>query len=1237
MITKSSQGEKENFESFCEQNLNMLNEIVLQVVQEKIISEFWEKFGAEIEDLHIIVDEKPHYLKHKKSKGVWYCCKWEKGKTKGHQSHNIILASYGQGSQKFAIEIPMQNQACWDFYLANKHDASCLALSKKALEIRKNERIEAENKLLEKEEKHKQQVAKSVAYYDSIFGTLPSVCTGEMQSYFANKGLSEVETIALQNIRYMPNCKYGSFANNKDLADLPLGTVVLARGQKFDGTNFYQELWPKNVEIQGEKVNKGIVGSKQDGFIAINAITQNTKQIVICEGVATALSLYFYCKQDTALLAAIDCNNLKNVAKGLREYLSKNNLLSVPTLFCADDDLHNVKNDRIRKNTGLEGAKEASKLLPNSLVITPNFKAAGVDTSILPAKEIKLRYTDFNDLLALPAGLKVIGEQLKNAFELLHAKQNIAAKVATKQLRRNNINPFSSKQKASSELLQSYKKAFPQSQVEEIKFCADKLPNDFSQLCYTLTKQIEKAERRKTTIIVASPMASGKTYQMSKFFNLLRQDVRTSAIYISCLQSLCRDASNRGLGANYQDVKHARRQQNYRLDTPKYSAWCIPSLAELATNFNFPNRLYAAILDETELIANFLRSKFDNKKSALQVLDKILALSSVAVFADAYSSTKTLELVKQYRHDTDIIIVTLSQPSPKEKQVLLYPSKPAILLGIERDLEQGKKLYLAINNKKLAKDFAKTLEQKFGVNKKILLIHAENSGGKNAGNIEQKRFLDNPNNEIINYDIIITSPVINSGFSIDTIHIDSVYGVFCNTVNTSDSSSCLQQLARVRNPKSCLYHVCIVGNNLDLVTNIDDIKAMYFLRYSYDKALWKKTNGSKNFPSYSIIDEKYEYILWCVLSTYAIDKNNFFNRLIKSFALDNFDCFFTFVSNEKKDETIEKEAIARMQDAKEKVKLEHIASVQSAQKISSYEYQNLSQKTQKTQQENFEIERYDILKFYQAENATEEEQDNIIAFDIDNEGRQKIRNWKIIASPNLEAFEALYKNASSIRTEHKANLWKARLFLGSNGLLQMLGINAKLELNESLTYTKHDKAILAYLETILANYNAICKTLKLPSKKALLEQIANNPLKIVGQILSLLGLKQVRENHRSNKYKIDSQSFATWESWLVRLGYWQAGNTAYISTLPSNSKPIANIATTFAAIATLLTNKGQNGHALIAQLHNKVITVDMFLQLAINCYATNAKNGRFYQSLATKISSLINLFSKEDWEKYLNK
>ena len=1233
------------FKKFCENEQALVEQAVLDSAARLLKEGIEENFGVEVA-FDLVIDGSAHYIGIKRTnsgKGIWYCGSWQQSKVKGHDCHRVVGIVYGQGhGDKHTTPISLQNQAVWELYLSQKGNADVAKAAKAAtIKQAENRKIE-EQRRLEVERKRRDRMLASVAYYGRVFDALPKTCTGEQTSYFAAKGLAEIEVMELSNIRYLHNCKYGSFALDRtNIPNLPTGTIVLARGTHLDGTNFYQELWPKSVIIQGERSNKNIIGSKKAGWIEITK-PESPKQIIICEGVATALSLFFFVESQTLLIAAIDCNNLKEVANSLKSLLAKKGVdtKNIPVLFCADDDLHNVHNERIRKNTGLEGAKDASRLFQNSLVILPDFKNAGIDRDKESIQTIKAKYKDFNDLFVLPHGIKTIGKQIKQAFAVLNAKADIAEKVASKQLKESNLYPFNYKQKRLERLVALYKETFPTQKIETIEYIGNRLPNEFSQFCLNTAMQVANGEKRKTTIVVLSPMASGKTYQMARFFDLLKQDIRNNAIYISCLQSLCRDASNRGLGANYQDIKHARRQAQYTQDVPKYSSWCIPSLSEFASNFNLFPALTSAIIDETELVANFLRSKFDDKKNALQVLDKILDLANIAVFCDAYSNIKTLELVKQYRSNTDIIIVSLNQPNPAQKQAMIYPSKPAILLGIEKELQQGKKIYLATNNKKLAKDVAKTLEVKFGESKKILLIHAENTGGKNAVNQEQRAFLDNPNAEISKYEIVITSPVINSGFSIDNeklLHIDSIYGIFCNTPNTSDPSSCLQQLARVRNPNSSLYHICIVGKNIDLEADIDAIQATYFKAYRYDKALWQlvPNNNKKGYPSYTIQDKKYESVLWRTLSDFAESKNKFFGNLLNCFALDNFAKYYCFApnANDTSRENLEKDASERLKVASGKVKAEHIASVQSALKLSPCDYQTLSQKPQKTQEENYQLERYDIIKFYKLEDASPEDQETAIKFDLENDGRRKIHNWKVITSPTLEAFEALYKNASNVRTEHKANLWEARLLLGVNGLLPILGINARLELDESLTYTKHNKLILAYLQTLLDNYNAICKTLKLPSKAKLLNQVATNPLKAVGTILTILGLSQTRVNHRSKTYKIDSQSFLLWKGYLVKLGCWQDGNTAYIATLPSTSKPSVNIATTFEAIKALLTSKGYEGNTLLAQLRDKQITIATFFQLAINCFAT--RNGRFYQSLASNISGLINLFPEADWEHYL--
>jgi len=133
------------------------------------------------------------------------------------------------------------------------------------------------------------------------------------------------------------------------------------------------------------KYQKGIYkGTKISGacfpLIRLKKIDKNFDKIpetfVICEGVATAASLYYFFNYEIPILAAMNCGNLINVAKALRD-----NAPNSEIIIYADNDTGKNKSQPER-NIGYE---EALKV-----------KEAGYADKI---KQPEISGTDYNDLL----------------------------------------------------------------------------------------------------------------------------------------------------------------------------------------------------------------------------------------------------------------------------------------------------------------------------------------------------------------------------------------------------------------------------------------------------------------------------------------------------------------------------------------------------------------------------------------------------------------------------------------------------------------------------------------------------------------------------------------------------------------------------------------------------------------------------------------------------------------------
>jgi len=136
--------------------------------------------------------------------------------------------------------------------------------------------------------------------FHSIFGTLPTVSINDV-TYLNNKGLSMKEVPNTLDLRR------GVDSYNKKFIAFPLVNVH----NEIVG---YQKIYDKKFK-HGNKLKDKIVvfkpNTKNGSFAILGTITQHTKVIYLCEGLATALSVYESTKVPTII--CLDLGNVHNV------------------------------------------------------------------------------------------------------------------------------------------------------------------------------------------------------------------------------------------------------------------------------------------------------------------------------------------------------------------------------------------------------------------------------------------------------------------------------------------------------------------------------------------------------------------------------------------------------------------------------------------------------------------------------------------------------------------------------------------------------------------------------------------------------------------------------------------------------------------------------------------------------------------------------------------------------------
>ena len=132
-----------------------------------------------------------------------------------------------------------------------------------------------------------------------------------------------------------------------------------------------------------------------------------------------------------------------------------------------------------------------------------------------------------------------------------------------------------------------------------------------------------------------------------------------------------------------------------------------------------------------------------------------------------------------------------------------YTERADFLTKIELELRNGGKVWLAVESA----DRAEILNQMFSENYETLVITSKNSKNKKI-----KEFLNNIDEQSRKYDLVIASPAISSGVSVehhDKPHFTMIAGMASgHSICFSDFA---QMLGRVRYVRD--YHVCLQKNN----------------------------------------------------------------------------------------------------------------------------------------------------------------------------------------------------------------------------------------------------------------------------------------------------------------------------------------------------------------------------------------------------------------------------------------
>lgn len=534
--------------------------------------------------------------------------------------------------------------------------------------------------------------------------------------------------------------------------------------------------------------------------------------------------------------------------------------------------------------------------------------------------------------------------------------------------------------------------------------------------CESVTKMIDELEAG-SIVIKKGPMGIGKTELAIK----LAMGKAGRAAHILPRISVVDDASKRLNIDHYRDV-----DEIMATFTDKIVA-CINSLA--APRFIGENDkswfsgLDLLCLDEaSQSLPQIVQlGKDDRRRKNYEVLKEAINTAHGVLVADADANEFLIDELRKLAPDRKIVVIESKHPvvAGKSMDIHFTDSTGSVKSELLRAAMDGKKCLMATDNKRLALEIERLLKE-LAPGIRILNIHRE---PRKADVSRVKEFYDNPNQECLNYDVIIYSPAITSGVSITTKHFERRFGIFTGTIKVNDI---IQMIGRDRTADEWLLGI--------------SARNKPFHSYNMDDALTSLGEKATGFSSLKESVDRYE----------SEARTGMISLILNILKLKGHKLHLAADLSNKLDTQIQKLA----KEIRDSISEERIERLINQDNLTEAEYQDLIRKWLPTREDAEAIYAYEI-KNHLCSEITE----SAIEF-MDEGGLKKV-----------ELFETLLADSSKTKAfdnEEKISLDPAQRYFASEKqkalleVLSMLGVDENFE--GEFTHKDCQKVVNHFLE-----------------------------------------------------------------------------------------------------------------------------------------------------------------------------
>jgi hypothetical protein len=583
-------------------------------------------------------------------------------------------------------------------------------------------------------------------------------------------------------------------------------------------------------------------------------------------------------------------------------------------------------------------------------------------------------------------------------------------------------------------------------------------------------------------LLIKSPKGTGKTELLAKKVTALKAAGATVLVVSHRRSLLFASAARLGL-TNYM-----RPNGSWHPPTRAYSI-CLDSIGKLKPR---DNKYDVVIIDECEQVFSHLLSSTmrDVRRAVLTYLRHYLREARQAILLDADLSKLTVDIVAEITRGqvrTPEVIINRWKPAAATVQLYDDPFPNQLVGDLVESLSRGERCYVCSNSKRDIDLLAQQVPLHVaGRHLRMLCITSDNSQDEDI-----QHFIQNITTEILNYDVIFTSPSMSTGIDITfpdgACEIDAVFGIFHPLITTHLEID--QQLSRVRNPgRQCVW---VTKDEFSFETDPSVIKAEILAsEHDHHYLVGVGATGQDEF----LPDPLYDTIYSSVTAMQRASTNALRRHFIK-YKEEN-QWTVSVIPRNKEQVSLGAKVLSLGRAAREVAERQQVLA---AMPLDRSEYEAMRRDAQYGQSGDGDaprMRRYEIEAFYDQEVDAQ-----LLEFDDRGRGREAVRNlYALLATdPEMQGLEG-WDSAAMIPDRLQWGYRKQVLgrLLRAAGLLDDRGL---------ISTARVDSSKLGAFDIALQDEKAALQRLFDVSPR---RDCENKPVRQLSDVLQLLGLRLVK-------------------------------------------------------------------------------------------------------------------------------